>query len=80
MGDEAGKESGDLDVPISRGLTIGRIPGKTYKIFSNLAREDFCGDYGMLLHQLMNDREELIKLKKWLFEQKVVIINDKKNL
>ncbi len=39
---------------MNKGLSINRMPGKTYNDFVGLAKEEFCGDYGFALKMLMD--------------------------
>ena len=47
---------------ISHGLTINRMPYKSYKSFCDLAREEFCSDYGMTLVYLLKFHDGIITL------------------
>jgi len=42
------------------GLNISRIPSKAKKRFIELANEDFCGDYGMLVKYLLDIHDGII--------------------
>lgn len=59
-------------------LRIGRVPPKTKEAFTNLAEEEFCGDYGMTLKWLMDDimsqdmRVVLEKLQE--FEERISVL------
>lgn len=35
-------------------LNIARLPNKTKEAFVNLAKEEFCEDYGMALREILN--------------------------
>lgn len=39
-------------------LTISRVPQRTKKAFIELANEEFCGDYGMTLKWLVDQRAD----------------------
>jgi len=45
---------------LNKGLSINRMPGKTHDAFIELAKEEFCGDYGMCLKFLIDLHNGLI--------------------
>ena len=56
------------------GLFIGRIPQKKKEQFKQLAKEEFCDDYGWCLSQLMKDSDDYTMFKKILTNDKFKII------
>lgn len=48
-------------------IHASRVPVSTYEAFIELADRDFCGDYGLLIRQLILEHFELIELKKLLY-------------
>ena len=38
-----------------KGLIMSRVPKKTRALFTSLADEYFCGDYGLTLKQILDD-------------------------
>jgi len=59
-------------------LNISRVPKNTIDRFKQIASDDeFCGDYGMLLRQLLLDRTELQQYKKIV---KRLLDEDKENM
>lgn len=45
---------------MNKGLSINRMPSKTYNAFVDLAKEEFCGDYGFTVKYLMDLHDGLI--------------------
>lgn len=50
----------EIKEKMSKGLSINRMPNKTHYAFVKLAKEEFCGDYGMLTKHLMDLYQGLI--------------------
>lgn len=53
----------EIKEKMNRGLTIGRIPGKTYKQFVELAKNEFCNDYGLTLKHVLGVYKGLMPLE-----------------
>lgn len=57
-------------------LKISRMPEKTKKAFIELAEEEFCGDYGMLIKALMDGqltmKEEMMMARLDNLEARIV--------
>ena len=69
---------------MNRGLTINRIPNKSYTEFVTLAKEEFCFDYGLCLKHLLDvykgfmpleDEEVLARFEQ--LEQKIEVLEQK---
>lgn len=60
---------------MQKGLTIGRIPSKTYESFVTLAKEDFCDDYGLCLKYLIDVRTGLMPLQGEELNQELERLN-----
>jgi len=51
-----------------RSLNIARLPQKTKEEFMKLANEEFCGDYGMALREILNCYFEHHSMKSVFFQ------------
>ena len=49
-------------------LVISRVPKRTKEEFIVLANAEFCGDYGMLLHDILEQALEYQAMKITFFE------------
>ena len=49
-------------------LVISRVPKRTEEEFIALANAEFCGDYGMLLHDILEQALEYQAMKLTFFE------------
>jgi len=49
------------------GLVISRVPKQTKQIFTELADQEFCSDYGMTLRELLNQYLEYQQIKNFFF-------------
>ena len=49
-------------------LNIARLPDKTKENFISLANEEFCGDYGMALREILNCYFEHHAMKAIFFQ------------
>lgn len=47
---------------ISKSIHITRVPIKSYETFMKMAYDEFAGDYGMLLKNLVDSKELLNKI------------------
>ena len=63
------------------GLIISRIPSWTKEIIIEKANEEFCGDYGMCVAQIVREANEYNCLKTKFFNSElgVKLITDKHN-
>jgi hypothetical protein len=59
-------------------LVISRVPKDTKTKFIELANAEYCGDYGMVLKNLVEEHEIYTKFKKMLFEDDIQLIIAKK--
>jgi len=50
-----------------KGIVINRVPEQYKKLFKEIAKEEFCDDYGMCLRQLLASFLEYSRLKEMFF-------------
>lgn len=43
------------EVRREKGLIMSRVPKRTRELFTSLADEEFCGDYGLCLKKILDD-------------------------
>jgi len=65
----------EIKSKMSKGLTISRIPSETHDWFTNFAKEEFCGDYGMALKHLKDVYTGLISSGIEHLEEEVIMLN-----
>jgi len=58
---------------LNKGLTISRIPDKYRELFKDLSTEEFCGDYGMALRELLICFFEYQQIKQKLLNNELDI-------
>lgn len=56
-----------------KGLMISRVPKKVKTIFKDLAKEEFCDDYGMTLREILYSFLEYQRLKQMFFDNELDI-------
>jgi len=56
-------------------LSISRVPAKTLEIFKQLAKEEFCSDYGMTLKYLVDYAIRDAKYQE--LSQRLLILEEK---
>jgi len=68
---------------LNKGLTISRIPDRYRELFKNFSTEEFCGDYGMALRELLIGFFEYQQLKQMFLNNELdvgLIIGNKDNV
>lgn len=58
--EQINKKIKDIDGIIPRDIHINRVPPKTFKRFKELAKEEFCFDYGMTMKHLLDFYDGII--------------------
>ena len=58
--EQINKKVKEIDETAPRDIHISRVPPKTFKRFKELAKEEFCYDYGMTLKHLLDFYDGLI--------------------
>jgi len=61
-------EEGGIVLRDERKISISRVPKRTKEIFTNLAEEQFCDDYGLCFKYLLEQALEYQKVKEILFK------------
>jgi len=62
---------------MSKGLSISRMPPNTHDSFVALAKEEFCGDYGMTLKMLVDLYQGLVHTGLEGLESAIDDLNDR---